>query len=102
VPSWKLTILEALRAYGAYVSDTAGDRQMFAFETEAGSQYVQAGDSNPWVQFAIGEKWQFNPQGAVAEYPHEHYVGLLRTDRDGIAWLPEVWMNLRVLNPPLP
>jgi hypothetical protein len=52
LPTWKKAILTALSTYGAYVSDTSGDRGEWGFERESTQSYTAYGQSDPWLNFA--------------------------------------------------
>jgi hypothetical protein len=74
VPEYEKTILNALATYGAYVSDTSGDRGQWGFERESSQTYTSFGKPDPWVGFAQG-------------------LGIQPEDYNGNGQ-PEYWMNL--------
>jgi hypothetical protein len=82
LPSWKKTILRALREYGAIMGDTGSN---WAIATESGSTYTSFGHEDKWVSYA---------KSAGVEYyaPDDVYVFKMRNDVD--------WRSrLRVVDP---
>lgn len=74
LPAWKKAVLTALSTYGAYVSDTSGDRGQWSFERESTETYTAYGRPDPWLNFA-------KATGTPAE------------DYNGNGY-PEYWMHL--------
>jgi hypothetical protein len=74
LPPWKKAMLTALSTYGAYVSDTSGDRGQWGFERESTQSYTAYGQPDPWLNFA-----------RATGTPPEDYNG------NGF---PEYWMHL--------
>ena len=80
VPDYEKTILTALATYGAYVSDTSGERGQWGFERESAQTYTAYGKPDPWVGFAQGlgiQPEDYNANG----YP-EYWMNLA----DGVPW----------------
>jgi len=80
LPVWKKAILTALSTYGAYVSDTSGDRGEWGFERESTQTYTAYGKPDPWLNFAKATGTpaeDYNDNG----YP-EYWMHL----GDGINW----------------
>jgi hypothetical protein len=65
---------------------------------------VVFGEPNPWVEKVskVNPGWFHKLAGEEPSYPAEHWVGILRTDADGINWRDEVWKYLRVVFPDYP
>lgn len=74
VPKYEKAILNALATYGAYVSDTSGDRGQWGFERESSQTYTSFGKPDPWTVYAQG-------------------LGIAPEDYNGNEQ-PEYWMNL--------
>ena len=74
LPAWKKAVVTALSTYGAYVSDTSGDRGQWGFERESTETYTAYGKPDPWLNFA-------KATGTPAE------------DYNGNGY-PEYWMHL--------
>ena len=88
VPEYEKAILTALARYGAYVSDTSGDRGQWGFERESSQTYTAFGRPDPWVKYAqaLGiQPADYNDNG----YP-EYWMNLA----DGVPW-----ERLRVVRP---
>ena len=73
VPTWKKTILHALRTYGAYMGDTGGAAS-FGVMLESSATYTAFGVEDPKVAFAKANGW----------VPYNgYYVGKLK---EGVPW----------------
>jgi hypothetical protein len=66
-PAWKKAILYAAANYGLFFGDT-GTNFYFTIEQEAGSQYVDAGQTDRWLDFAKATGWGYYA-------PDKNYVG---------------------------
>ncbi|HEX2741343.1 MAG TPA: Ig-like domain-containing protein [Rubrobacter sp.] len=111
IDSWKKTILQALRKYGAFIGDT-GTKGYFVIEAEAGVQYLTYGETDKWWAFGsaldptqqrhVWNPWDSNNDGVVDEY-----VGKLYNDDDDprsgqpgfVNWESQVWENMEVVKP---
>ena len=80
LPVWKKAILTALSTYGAYVSDTSGDRGQWGFERESTQTYTAYGQPDPWL--ALAKSTGTEPE----DYNHNGYQEYWMHMGDGINW----------------
>lgn len=81
VPSWKKTILQAMREYGMIIMDTGGSSWTLQFES--GAMDTARGQTDRWRTFAAAQGWALSGGGSSP------YVLPLKTGVD--------WTRLRVV-----
>jgi hypothetical protein len=81
VPTWKKTILHAMRRYGMYFMDTGGP-SAFGIHIEADETYSAFGETPRMITFADANSWTVDGS--------DRRVGIMRT---GVTWT-----NLKILD----
>jgi hypothetical protein len=80
VASWQKTVLRALSTYGAYVADTSGLANDWAFERESSATWTSFGQPDPWVQYAKSLGLQ------PADFNHNGYGEYWMDVGKGVPW----------------